>query len=62
MTRYRDNLNAGQYDAPPTPDEATVSDLQDQLRALGQPVSGTKAELIDRLAQAQTPQLEGDDS
>jgi hypothetical protein len=55
MTRYRDNLNAGQYAPPTPPDEATVADLQDQLRNLGQPTSGTKAELITRLEQAQQP-------
>lgn len=33
-------------------DKTTVAELQEQLRQLGKPVSGTKQELIERLEQA----------
>lgn len=36
-------------DATATEDERTVAELQDELRAAGKPVSGTKDELIARL-------------
>lgn len=53
MTPYRDRLNAGHYTTAPADKEPTVAELQDQLRALDQPVSGTKAELVARLEEAQ---------
>lgn len=53
MTTYRDRLNAGLHTAPDANQERTVNDLKTALKALGQPVSGTKAELETRLAEAQ---------
>jgi hypothetical protein len=52
MTTYRDRLIAGIHDAPDTAKDKTVNDLKDALRALDQPVSGSKAELEQRLAEA----------
>jgi hypothetical protein len=53
MTQYKQRLEAGEYASPPSADEledATVADLKDQLSARGLPVSGSKSELIERLA------------
>jgi hypothetical protein len=51
MTTYRDRHLAGHYADPAA--ELTADQLKAQLKALGQPVSGTKAELEKRLAKAQ---------
>jgi hypothetical protein len=59
MTAYRDRLEAGEFAGAPKAkkpdaswtDEATVDDLKDQLRDKGLPVTGTKAELLERLAE-----------
>ena len=50
MTTYRERHLAGLYkpDASWT-DEATVAELKEALAAKGQPVSGSKAELLDRI-------------
>jgi hypothetical protein len=53
MTSYRDRLNAGLHDAPDQATDRTVDQLKTALTALGQPVSGSKAELEKRLATAQ---------
>lgn len=53
MTTYRDRLIAGIHDAPNTAADKSTAELKDALRALGQPVSGTKGELEKRLADAQ---------
>jgi predicted nucleic acid-binding Zn ribbon protein len=53
VTTYRDRLIAGIHDAPGTEADKTVADLKAALRALDQPVSGSKAELEQRLADAQ---------
>jgi hypothetical protein len=52
MTAYRDRLIAGVHSATPA-EEMSKTDLQDALRALEQPTSGSKAELAERLAEAQ---------
>lgn len=52
MTAYRDRLLAGVHTAPDAQTDQTVDELKDALRALGQPVSGTKSELEKRLADA----------
>lgn len=38
------------------PEDVTVAELQDELRELDQPVSGTKDELVERLEQAKQEQ------
>jgi hypothetical protein len=53
MTTYRDRLIAGIHDAPDTEQDRTVEQLKAALKALDQPVSGSKAELEKRLAEAQ---------
>jgi hypothetical protein len=53
MTTYRDRLIAGTHDAPDADQDKSVDDLKEALRVLGQPVSGSKAELEKRLAKAQ---------
>jgi hypothetical protein len=53
MTAYKDRLNAGHYQPTPTADqleEQTVADLKAELNNRGLPTSGTKNELIERLA------------
>ena len=55
MTQYKDRLEAGQYLPPPSADEledSTIADLKAELSNRGLPVSGSKQELIDRLANA----------
>ena len=60
MTHYREQLEAGVFDPPsegaePEPeggdglDGLTVDDLKARAAGLGLPVSGTKAELLQRL-------------
>ncbi len=39
---------------PPTPKQLTVAELRTKLEALGQPISGKKADLVARLAAAST--------
>jgi 3-methyladenine DNA glycosylase/8-oxoguanine DNA glycosylase len=61
MTAYHDRLTNGTYTPPPTADqleEATVADLKAELAARDLPTSGTKAELIERLATPQTEDSE----
>lgn len=53
MTTYRDRLLAGHHDAPDAAADKSVAELKTALKALDQPVSGTKAELEARLADAQ---------
>ena len=53
MTTYRDRLIAGVHDAPTAASEKNVAELKEALAALGQPVSGSKAELQKRLEKAQ---------
>ena len=45
MTTYRDRHHAGLHTAPNTEATKTTADLKAALKALGQPVSGTKSEL-----------------
>ncbi len=56
VTYYRNRMNNGDFDAKPNPDESTVADLKDQLRELGQPTSGSKAELVARIEEARAAQ------
>jgi hypothetical protein len=53
MTPYRDRHHAGLHRAPDNNEPMTVEQLKAGLKALDQPVSGTKAELEKRLAEAQ---------
>jgi hypothetical protein len=53
MTTYRDRLEAGIHDAPGTTSSKTVAQLKTALAALGQPTTGNKDELTERLEQAQ---------
>jgi hypothetical protein len=53
MTTYRDRHLAGIHADPNAEQDRSVDDLKEALRVLGQPVSGTKAELEKRLAKAQ---------
>lgn len=53
MTTYRDRHLAGIHANPEATQERTVDELKTALKALDQPVSGTKAELEKRLADAQ---------
>lgn len=60
MTTYRDRLNAGTHTADPPDEDLTVDQLKTRLRALDQPVYGTKAELQERLEQAREDAEPGD--
>lgn len=53
MTTYRDRHLAGLYEAAGASTDKSKAQLQEALRALDQPVTGTKAELEARLAEAQ---------
>jgi hypothetical protein len=53
MTTYRDRHLAGIHADPNAAEDRGVADLKEALRVLGQPVSGSKAELEKRLAKAQ---------
>ena len=53
VTTYRDRHLAGVYAAPDAEQDRTVAELKDALKVLGQPVSGSKAELEKRLEKAQ---------
>lgn len=53
MTTYRDRHLAGLHANPDLEQERSVDELKEALRVLGQPVSGSKAELEKRLAKAQ---------
>jgi hypothetical protein len=57
MTAYHDRLNAGTYSSPPSAEDLeqqTVTDLKAELTARNLPTSGTKTELIERLANTDT--------
>jgi hypothetical protein len=53
VTTYRDRHLAGLHRDPNSDEELTVEQLKAGLKALDQPVSGSKAELEKRLAEAQ---------
>src|SRR5687768_2091350 len=53
LTTYRDRHHAGIHANPNADTGRTVTDLKTALKALGQATSGTKAELEQRLADAQ---------
>lgn len=53
MTTYRDRHLAGLTTDPNSDTEMTVDQLKAGLKALNQPVSGSKADLEKRLTEAQ---------
>lgn len=53
MTPYRERREAGYYDDKPSADNLTKEELQTRLAGLNQPTTGNKAELAQRLADAQ---------